>query len=217
MSAGYISWQGRCTCQDATSFRLFLLHVFSQVSLSLCPVSSCKHCELGTEDDQDSSFSEVDENVENPSDQQRRESIELKSLHQRLHGTKSDNTLTAVPLTPRGLKKELARPKTTTAVGRLARSSGYNRLSGFVEPYKTYSRSFGARGFIRPSHHDPVGSGSVELQSRSGTPQTSTESSSGGFSLPVVSRQRNKRTHSQERSSAPRVKTKISVDDFNLW
>ncbi|PFX18395.1 Titin [Stylophora pistillata] len=212
-SSSYISWHGRCSCQDASSFRLFLLHIFSQVSQTLCPVSSCRHCELDKEDEQGTSSRDDEENPENISSKQRRESSELKFLHQRLHQTKSDDAFTGKPSTSQGYKKERTRQKPTTAVGRSARSSGYNRLSGFVETYKSYPRSFSAGRFIHSNQNDP---GSFTLKSRFGTPQISNQSSPGRFALPVLSRQRTKRTHPHERGLTPKVKTKISVDDFDL-
>lgn len=180
---------------------------------------NCAHCELDKDDDQDTSTSEVEESSGKSSGQHRGESVELSSLYQRLHGPKPDGSVLTSPrpFTSQGFKKELIRPKTTTGAGRLARSSGYNRFSGFSEPLKTYSRSFSAYGAVQPSRPDTAGSGTVSLRSRTRTSQSSTESSSGEFSLPVVTRQRGKRTHPQERSSAPRLKTKISVEDFNLW
>lgn len=212
-SSSYISWHGRCSCQDASSFRLFLLHIFSQVSQTLCPVSSCRHCELDKEDEQGTSSRDDEENAENISSKERRESSELKFLHQRLHQTKSDDAFTGKPSTSQGYKKERTRQKPTTAVGRSARSSGYNRLSGFVETYKSYPRSFSAGRFIHSNQNDP---GSFTLKSRFGTSQISNQSSPGRFALPVLSRQRTKRTHPHERGLTPKVKTKISVDDFDL-
>lgn len=205
---GYISWHGRCSCQDAWSFRTFLLHAFSQVSQSLCSVTNCTHCELDREDDQDTNISEVDKNAEISSARHRKESVELSSLYQRLHGAQPDDKVltSPIPFMSQGFKKELVRPKTTTSAGRSARSSGYNRFSGF----------FSAYGAIQPSHPHTARPASVIVRSRTRTPQSSTESSSGEFSLPVVTRQRGKRTLPQERGSAPRIKTKISVEDFNL-
>lgn len=216
---GYISWQGRCSCRDVSSFRSFLLHAFSQVSQSSCPVSNCTNCELDKdEDDQDSSTSEVEESGGKSPCQHHGESVELGSLYQRLHGGSVLTSPSPLPaFTPQGFKKELVRPKTTAGVGRLARPSGYNRFSGFSEPLKTYSRSFSAHGAAQPSRPNTAGPGAVLSRSRTRTPQSSTDSSFGENSLPDVTRQRGKRTHPQERASAPRVKTKISVENFNLW
>ena len=217
-SLGYISWQGRCSCQNASSFRAFLLHAFSQVSESPCPVSGCTECELNKEDDEDASTSEVDESVENFSNQPRRESDELSSLHQRLHGPKLDGKdLTSRRyFTLQGMKKQLTRPKTTAATSRYTKVPGYNRSSGFNEPVRTYSRSFSAYGTNPPRRPDTAGPGSVSVRSRTRTTQTTSEFSSDDLSLPVVTRQ-GKRTHPLERGSAPRIKTKISVEDFNVF
>lgn len=188
------------------------------MSGSPCPVSSCTDCELDKEDDENASTAEVDESVKTSSNPHRRESVELSSLHQRLHGPKPDgNDLTSRrALRPQGLKKELTRPKTTAAASRYAKFPGYNRFSGFNEPFRTYSRSFSAYGAIQPRRPDTAGPGSVSVRSRTRTPQTSTEFPSGDFSLPVVTQQRGKRAHPLERGSAPRIKTKISVQDFNI-
>lgn len=217
-SPGYISWQGRCCCQNASSFRTFLLHASSQVSGCPCPVPSCTDCDLDKEDDLDSSTSEIDESVEKSSSQHRRESVELSSLHQRLHGAKPDDkdfTLRR-SFAPQGLKKELTRPKTTTGANLYTKSSGYNRSIGFNEPIRTFSRSFSAYGAIQPRRPGTARPGSVSARPHSSAPQTGTEFSSGDFSLPVVTRRRGKRTHPLERGSASRIKTKISVEDFNL-
>jgi len=215
-SSGYISWQGRCSCQNASSFRAFLLHAFSQVSESPCPVSGCTECELDKEDDEDASTSEVDESVENSSNQPRRQSDELSSLHQRLHGPKLDGKdLTSRRyFTLQGVKKQLIRPKTTAATSRYGKAPGGS--SGFNEHVRTYSRSFSAHGAIQPRRPDTAGPGSVSVRSRTRTTQTTTEFSSGDLSLPVVTRKRGKRTHPLERGSVPRIKTKISVEDFNV-
>ena len=196
-----------------------MLHAFSQVSESPCPVSSCTDCELDEEAVEDPSTSEIDESVENSSSQHRRESVELSSLHQRLHGAKPDGKDSASrrSFAPQGLKKELARPKTTAAASRYTKSPGYNRSSGANEPFRTYSRSFSAYGAIQTSRRPGTARpGSVSVRSHTRAPQTSTEFSSGDFSLPVVTRQRGKRTHPLERGSASRIKTKISVEDINL-
>lgn len=215
--SGYISWHGRCSCQNASSFRVFLLHIFSQVSQTLCRVSSCKYCESDREYEQETNSSDDQKNAENITGQQHRESSELKFLHQRLHGTKSDSASSGTLLVPAGYKKERARPKTTTAFGRFASSSSYNSLRGFVEPYKSYPRSFSARGFIHSSNqNDSGGPESLARKHRSGTPQTSNQSPSGRLALPVISRQRIKRSHPHDRGSTPKVKTKISIDDFDL-
>ena len=217
-SPGYISWQGRCCYQNASSFRTFLLHASSQVSGCPCPVPSCTDCDLDKEGDQDSSTSEIDESFEKSSSQHRRESVELSSLHQRLHGAKPDGKDFAPrrSFAPQGLKKELKRPKTTTGASRYTRSPGFNRSSGFNEPVRTYSRSFSAYGALQPRRPGTARPGSVSVRSHSRAPKIGTEFSSGDFSLPVVAGQRGKRTHPLERGSAPRIKTKISVEDFNL-
>ena len=184
-----------------------------------CPVPSCTDCDLDKEDDQDSSTSEIDESDEKSSSQHRRESVELSSLHQRLHGAKPDGKDFALrrSFTPQGLKKELTRPKTTTVASRYTKSPGYNRSSGFNEPFRTYSRSFSAYGVMQqPRRPGTARPGSVSVRSHSRAPQTGTEISSGDFSLPVVTRKQGKRTNPLERGSAPRIKTKISVEDFNL-
>ena len=183
-----------------------------------CPVPSCADCDLDKEDDQDSSTSEIDESAEKSSSQHRRESVELSSLHQRLHGAKPDGEAFALrrSFAPRGLKKELTRPKTTTGASRYTNSPGYNGSSGFNEPFRAYSRSFSAYGAIQPRRPGTARPGSVSVRSHRRAPQIGTELSSGEFSLPVVTRQRGKRTHPLERGSAPRIKTKISVEDFNL-
>ena len=195
------------------------------MSGSPCPVSSCTACVLDKEDDEEPSTSEVDESVENSSSQHRRESVELSSLHQRLHGTKpvDKDFASRRSFAPQGLKKELTRPKTSALAGRYTKSTGYNGSSGFNEPFRTYSRSFSAYGpaysaygAIQPRRPATARPGSVSMRSHTRTPQTSTEFSSGDFSLPVVTRQRGKRTHPLERGSAPRIKTKISIEDFNL-
>lgn len=183
-----------------------------------CPVSGCTECELDKEDDEDASTSEVDESVENFSNQPRRESDELSSLHQRLHGPKLDGKdLTSRRyFTLQGMKKQLTRPKTTAATSRYTKVPGYNRSSGFNEPVRTYSRSFSAYGTNPPRRPDTAGPGSVSVRSRTRTTQTTSEFSSDDLSLPVVTRQ-GKRTHLLERGSAPRIKTKISVEDFNVF
>ena len=182
-----------------------------------CPVPSCADCDLDKEDDQDSSTSEIDESAEKSS-QQRRESVELSSLHQRLHGAKPDGEDFALrgSFAPHGLKKELKRPKTTTGASRYTNSPGYNGSSGFNEPFRAYSSSFSAYGAIQPRRPGTARPGSVSVRSHRRAAQIGTEFSSGDFSLPVVTRQRGKRTHPLERGSAPRIKTKISVEDFNL-
>ena len=227
---GYISWHGRCSCQDASSFRAFLLHAFSQVSQSYCTVPSCTLCELDSEDEHDTSLSEVDESDEKFSGHHRKPSVELNSLYQRLHGTSRRDDISSLPrpFTTLGeSKKEHVRPKTTTAAGRTARSTGYNRLSGSDEPFRMYSRSFSGFGGTRRSRPLTTRPGSVEVRSRTRTrtrtltsqpgTHSPSQSSSGDVSFPAMTRQRGKRTHPHERGSAPRVKTKISVEDFALW
>ena len=216
---GYISWQGRCSYQNGSSFRTFLLHAFSQVAQSRCPVENCLHCEIETEDEDDTNLSEVNETDENLSGRHRKTSVEFNSLYQRLHGTsRSDDFLTSSrTFTPqREPKKEQVRPKTTTAVGRSAKLASYNRFRGSSEPLQMYSRSFSAYGAVHPSRPVTSKPGSTVVRSRTRTPQSPVQSSSDEVSLPVMSRQRGKRTHPQERASAPRVKTKISVEDFAL-
>lgn len=190
------------------------------MSESPCPVSGCTECELDKEDDEDASTSEVDESVENSSNQPRRESDELSSLHQRLHGPKLDGKdLTSRRyFALRDVKEQLARPKTTAATSRYTKVPNYNRSSSFNEPIRTYSRSFSAHGAIQPRGPDTAGPGTVSVRSRTRTrtTQTTTEFSSDDLSLPVVTRQRGKRTHPLERGSARRIKTKISVEHFNV-
>ena len=217
-SSGYISWQGRYSCENASSFRAFLLHAFSQVTGSPCSVSNCADCELDKADDaEDGSISEVDESVQNSSSQHRRESDELSSLYQKLHGPKPDgrDLTSRRSSTPQGLKKELTRPKTSAAASRYTKVPGYNRSSGFNEPFRTYA-PFSAYGAIQPRRLDTARPGPVSVRSRTRALQTSAEFSSGDFSLPVATRQRGKRTHPLERGSTPRIKTKISVEDFNV-
>lgn len=184
---------------------------------------SCTLCELDSEDEHDTSLSEVDESEEKFSGHHRKPSVELNSLYQRLHGTsrRDDISTSPRPFTTLGeSKKEHVRPKTTTAAGRTARSTCYNRFSGSDEPFRMYSRSFSAFGGTRPSRPLTKRPGSVEERSRTRTSQpgthSSSQASSGDVLLPAMTRQRGKRTHPKERGSAPRVKTKISVEDFTL-
>ena len=219
---GYISWHGRCCCQDAPSFRASLLHAFSQVSQSLCPVPRCLHCELDKEDEHDTDLSDVDENDDNSSGRHRKPSFELNSLYQRLHGSRSKDDLFSSRRSfthQAEIKKEQVRPKTANVAGRSARLAGYNRFSGLGEQYTLYSRSFSEYGAAHPSRPVAARSASVVVRPRTRAPQSTqsaTHSSSGDVSLPVMTRQRGKRTHPLERGSAPRVKTKISVEDFTL-
>jgi len=180
---------------------------------------------LDKEDDEEPITSEVDEGVENTSRQHRRESVELSSLYQRLHGAKPDGKDFASrrSFAPQGSKKELTRPKTAAADNLYTKPPSYKRSRVFNEPFRTYSRSFSAYGSayvaygaIQPRRPATARSESVSARSHTRTPQTSTEFSSDDFALPVVTRQRGKRTHPLERGSAPRIKTKISVEDFNL-
>ncbi|XP_068713853.1 uncharacterized protein [Montipora foliosa] len=74
---GYISWHGRCSCRDVTSFRALFLHAFSQVSHCNCPLKGCLHCEFERENKCDSSLSEeIDDTDEQTSGLLRQVSIE---------------------------------------------------------------------------------------------------------------------------------------------
>ena len=190
------------------------MHAFSQVSQSNCPVPSCFHCELDWEDEHDTSPSEIGEVDERCSGRHRKPSVELNSLYQRLHGTtRNDDVLTSPrPFTAqRESRKERVRPKTTTAVGRSARLTRYNRLGGSNEALLGYSRSVSAHGAAQPTRPVTAKPGSTVERTRARTPQTTSQSSSSEVSFPVLTRQRGKRTHPLDRGSAPRVKTKISV------
>ncbi|XP_068760295.1 uncharacterized protein [Montipora capricornis] len=74
---GYISWHGRCSCRDVTSFRALFLHAFSQVSHCNCPLKGYLHCEFERENKCDSSLSEeIDDTDEQTSGLLRQVSIE---------------------------------------------------------------------------------------------------------------------------------------------
>ena len=182
-------------------------------------VQSCLHCELDREDEHDTSPSEVREADERCLGCHRKSSIELNSLYERLHGTICNDDFLTSPrsFTPqRESRKERVRPKTTTAVGRSARLTRYNRLGGSNEALLGYSRSVSAHGAAQPTRPITAKPGSTIERTRARTPQTTSQSSSGEVSLPILAQQRGKRTHPLDRGSAPRVKTKISVRDFTL-
>lgn len=217
---GYISWHGRCSYRDASTFRIFFLHTFSQVSQSNCPVPRCSHCELDDEDERDPSLSDDDDPDNNTSGRHRKTSAELKSLYQRLHGTsRSEDSLASTRSTTpqREPRKENVRPKTTSAIGRSARSTGYNRFNKSGEPIHLYSRSFSTHGAGYPSRPVTAKTGASASSRRTCKQQKISQSSSSEVSLPVMTQQRGKRTLAPERGSAPRVKTKISVEDFINW
>ncbi|XP_068713854.1 uncharacterized protein [Montipora foliosa] len=242
-SSGYISWHGRCSCRDVTSFRALFLHAFSQVSHCSCPVTGCLHCEFERENKCVSSLSEeiddtdeqtsgllrqvsIESNTPNPqrfrengdSDEhssriRRKVSIDSHTLYQRLHGPNDDENVSSQKET---IKTKYLRPK-TAVVGRSARLSGYNRSIGSNEPIQMRSQSFTAYDSVHSSRPVTARPESTILQPRMRTAQRTSQSSSKEISFPLVTRQRGKRTHSSERNPVTRVKTKISVEDFPLW
>ena len=190
--------------------------MFSQVERSPCPVPTCSHCQLDKEEELDSTSFEVDETDETSRSRLRKPSVELNSLYQRLHGSSRKDDLLTFPRhsTPPGeIRKEQIRPKTT---GTGNRSASYNRFSGMSEQYTLYSRTFSAYGAAHTNRPVTSRPSSVVTRSRTRAPQSTSHSSSGDFSLPVVPRQRGKRTHPLDRGLSPRMKSKISVEDFTL-
>ena len=154
----------------------------------------------------------MDEPDETSQSRLRKPSVELNSLYQRLHGSSRKDDLFTFPRqsTPPGeIKKEHIRPKTT---GTGSRSTSYNRFSGMSDQYTLYSRTFSAYGAAHTNR--PVTSRPSSVVARSRTPQSTSHSSSGEFPLPSVPRQRGKRTHPLDRGLSPRMKAKISVEDF---
>ena len=156
----------------------------------------------------------MDETDETSQSRVRKPSVELNSLYQRLHGSSRKDDLFTFPRqsTPPGeIKKEHIRPKTT---GTGSRSTSYNRFSGMSDQYTLYSRTFSAYGAAHTNRPVTSRPSSVVARSRTRTPQSTSHSSSGEFPLPSVPRQRGKRTHPLDRVLSPRMKAKISVDDF---
>ena len=210
-AAGCISWHGRCCCRDASSFRTFLLHAFSQVSKTQCPVWRCEHCDLDTQDGQRSLTESDDESNGIRTKEFRDRSAELNSLHQRLHGAARPSSAFVTwpsPALSQALKRDLGRPKTTSTAASSA--SGYNTPGRSKQALRTHSRSVTSYGKVTPRL-------TVAAKHRSiGGLSPSISDSSTGDKIPPITRRRGKRTLSQERGTVPRVKTKISVDDFTL-
>ena len=153
----------------------------------------------------------MDETDETSRSRLRKPSVELNSLYQRLHCSSRKDDLFTFPRdsTPPGeIKKEQIRPKTT---GTGSRSASYSRFSGVSEQYTLYSRTFSAYGAAHTNRPVTSRPSSVVARSRTRTPQST---SSGEFPLPSVPRQRGKRTHPLDRGLSPRMKAKISVEDF---
>ena len=209
---GYISWHGRCSCFDFASFRSLLLHAFSQVSRSNCPVTDCLSCEWETHDEYVPCLPEYVDHIDEPSPGIRHKvPIESNTLYQRLHGSSHLDVLSQTET----IKKKNPRPKTSTAVGRSARSTGYNRPSESNEPTKVRPRSLTAHG-VHPSRLLMARPGSVPpLRVRA--LQRTAQPSLDEVSSPASTRQREKEASLSGRIRAPRNKAKISVEDLPLW
>ena len=209
---GYISWHGRCSCFDFASFRSLLLHAFSQVSRSNCPVTDCLSCKCETDDEYVPCFPEYVDHIDEPSSGIRRKvSIESNTLYRRLHGSSQLDVLSQTET----IKKQNSRPKTSTAVGRLTRSTGHNRPSESNEPTKMHPRSLTAHG-VHPSRPLMARPGSVPPLHVRALQRTS-QPSLDEVSFPASTRQREKEARLSGKIRTPRIKAKISVEDLPLW
>ena len=190
-----------------------LLHAFSQVSRSNCPVTNCLSYECETDDEYVPRFPEYVDHIDEPSSSIRRKvSFESNTLYQRLHGSSQVD----VSSQTQTIKKKNSRPKTTTAMGRLARSTGYNRPIESNELKKVRPRPFTAHGGVHPSRTFMARPGSV-LPPRVRALERTSQSSLDEVSFPAATRQRDKEATLSGRIRAPRIKSKISVEDLPLW